>query len=115
MEETSQILFPSASCLLPSALFLERGIENRTSVTLLGIADQFCNYFPSRIALKKHIQEIIEEAQTFKHCLSEYGISNFIYFCKYVKIELTKTEKELLQYYWSISILQSDSRIFDVE
>lgn len=74
------------------------GIENHASVILQGIADQFCNYFPSRIALKRHIQEIIEEVQTFQHCLCKYGISNFTHLCNYLKIELKTAEQEIFQY-----------------
>ncbi|UKO97846.1 NB-ARC domain-containing protein [Nostoc sp. UHCC 0870] len=73
-------------------------IENHTSVNLIGIADQFCNHFPSRIALKRHIQGIIEEVQTFRQGLSEYGISNLIHLCNYLKIDLTEAQKEILQY-----------------
>jgi hypothetical protein len=73
------------------------GIENQISVILRSIADKLCNYFPSRIALKRHIQEIIEEVQTFQNCLSKYGISNFIHLCNYLKIQLTTAEQEIFQ------------------
>ncbi|MBD2199481.1 MULTISPECIES: NB-ARC domain-containing protein [Calothrix] len=73
-------------------------IKNQTIVILRSITDQFCNYFPSRIAIKRHIQEIIKEVQTFKHCLSKYGISNFIHLCNYLEFELTTAEQEILQY-----------------
>lgn len=84
-------------------LFIEKSkdcfIKNHTPVILLDIADDFCDNFTSKIALKIHIQGIVEEVQTFRQQLSKYGLLNFIHLCDYLEIELTEAEKEVLPFF----------------
>ena len=74
-------------------------IKNHNPAILLDIADDFCDSFTSKTALKIHIQGIVEEVQTFRQQLSKYGVFNFIHLCDYLEIELTEAEKEVLPFY----------------
>ncbi|MDB9372652.1 NB-ARC domain-containing protein [Nodularia sphaerocarpa] len=73
-------------------------INNQVSLTLKAIVEKFCNYFTSKTDIKRHIQGILEEVQSFRQQLSKYGVFNFIHLCDYLEIELTEAEKEILPF-----------------